>query len=119
MASREHAAIPTFYRIVPGPDASQDDFLSHKAKGLPAGQRAKSEGWWEGISAYDSLPAALFWAAERRYSQGRFIAAIVISDDSTIRYRQTTGAMEHYTLWGEPEAFMRCVQWVQSAAELS
>ncbi len=113
--SKEHSAIPKFYRIVPYSEVTADDFLSHQAKGLPAGRKAREERWWEGVSAYDSLQAACRLAVERNYRHGRFIAELLVEETSTITFRHTTSVAEHYTLWGNPADLLRCVQWVQDA----
>jgi hypothetical protein len=113
--SKERGAIPKFYRIVPYSEVTADDFLSHQAKGLPAGRKAREEGWWVGVSAYDSLLVACRLAVDRNYRHGRFIAELLVEETSTITFKQTTSVAEHYTLWGTPADLLRCVQWVQAA----
>ena len=60
-----------------------------------------------GLSVYSSLERARLTAAKYPV-RGRFIATVLVDDESPISVRKTLGA-EHYSLSGEPAYFLAAV----------
>jgi hypothetical protein len=103
----------TFYRIVSANPPVRADFTSNEAKGRPlTSPTPERRELWRGLSAYSSLERARAIAAKYPV-HGRFVAKLVLEDDSAITVMKTLGA-EHYTLWGEPEWFLKAVVSITS-----
>lgn len=95
-----------FYRIAKTDPPTVVDFLSNKALGRRR-RRNESEDEWAGLSLYDTEEGARVTA--RRYPQiGSFLAVVRVTEGTPFRIAQTFHA-GHYTLWGEPEDFLRAV----------
>lgn len=99
----------SFYRIVRTNPASEDDFLSDKARGLPPrNDEPLTLHVWDGISVYRTLAQAQGKARDYPFL-GRFIAELNIDVDSPdIRIEKTYGR-GHHTLWGAPAVLLRAV----------
>jgi len=101
------------YRIVKANPPSVRDFWSQVAK-----QRSPMrplpphlERLWDGISVYDSEERART-QARRHPRLGRFIAALLIPERSSLRWEQTTNDPEHFTIWGDPTDILACLALV-------
>lgn len=105
----EHTGVYVLYRIVKTDPPTLTSFLSHAARGrpFPVGAMREMESLWDGLSMYDARGAARF-TAQKRPLLGKFIAMLNIPA-SAFRIEKTTSHPRHYTVWGEPEALLRCV----------
>ncbi|MGH2583601.1 MAG: hypothetical protein ACRDJE_01660 [Dehalococcoidia bacterium] len=99
----------TFYRIIKAEEATMEDFLSHKARGIPLRKdTSELRRSWEGVSVYDTLDTAR--EIVRRFPRiGRFIAVLEIAEGDLVRYEQTGDDPNHYDLWGDPRDMLRAV----------
>jgi len=86
---------------------TEDDFLSHRARGLP--RRGATIERWEGVSTFDDPAIAASMA--RRYGHGAYLARLTLSPDGPVRWAQT-GGPSYYTLWGLPSEMLACVMEV-------
>lgn len=90
------------YRIVRGPEVSEDDFKPAKELGKPLLDPALERQWAEGLSVYDTFERAATRARRYRYKLGRFVVAILLPVGATIEVEQTGNDPRHYTLFGDP-----------------
>jgi hypothetical protein len=64
----------------------------------------------EGVSVNATLQQARKRARQVPSLRGkRFIAVLVIPDDSPITFERTGRSPGHFTLWGDPDELLRCV----------
>jgi hypothetical protein len=100
--------IPTrvVYRIVHTEPPTEADFLSRKALGNSAPRDVRL---WDGISVYDRVEAAQR-QADRFPHLGRFIAALRLPEDGSIRVEKTLSNRNHYTLWGDAVSMLARVE---------
>lgn len=105
----DHEAVYVLYRIVKTNPPTRMSFLSHAARGrpIPEGSLHEMESLWHGLSMYDAQGAARFTAQKRPYL-GKFIAMLNIPA-AGFRIEKTTQHPRHYTVWGDPDALLRCV----------
>ena len=98
-----------YFRIIAVELPNREDFLSDKAKGQPPRNADDAEllRLWDGISVFATFQQARNKA--NRYDLGRFIAEVLIPENSPIRVERTTRSPGHHTLWSEPDAVLRCV----------
>ena len=107
--------MPTFYRVVLTNPPTEEDFRSHKERGI-ALRRDTPElrRSWEGVSVYDTEEKAR--EVMQRFPRiGTFIAELSIEESGPVRFEQTTDDPNHYDLWGEPQVMMAAVVRVWSA----
>ena len=105
--------LPVFYRVIVGEVPTVADFLSHLAKGRTLrNPTPENRRMWAGVSVYDSTEAART-AAHEFPRLGRFIAAVLIEDDSAIRWERTGATPGHHTLWGDPAMMLATVVRVE------
>lgn len=107
-----------FYRIVIGPTASRDDFLSHQTLDRPL-RRATPEvlRTYDGISVFETLMQARE-VANRFRALGDHIAEMTIPDETPIRVERTFPDQSgHHTLWGDPDDMLNCVTRIYTLAE--
>jgi len=71
----------SFFRVVSSNPPTLDDFLSHRARGIPL-RNPDEEDMWEGVSVQATEPQARRRA--RLPGFGRYIAELVIPEDGTI-----------------------------------
>ena len=64
---------------------------------------------------YDALGTAPY-TARRRPFLGLYIALLDLSADN-FRIEKTTRNPRHYTVWGEPDALLRCVIMLTQAGD--
>lgn len=95
---------PVVWRTTRTDPPTEDDFLSHRARGLP--RRGATIERWEGVSTFDDPAIAASMA--RRYGHGAYLARLTLSPDGPVRWEQT-GGPGHYTLWGLPSEILACV----------
>ncbi len=69
---------------------------------------------WDGISIYDSRERAR-WRGARMTPPRRWIAVLLIPDDSLIMVEKTLRDPAHFTAWATPEQFIDCVLFIVSA----
>ncbi len=94
-----------FYRIVKTDPPTAEDFTSDAAKGKPFAHPDPSRRrLWDGLSFY-ATEAQAHRNARRYRTHGRFVAAVRVEEGDAIRAERTLGP-GHYTLWGEPTAFL-------------
>ena len=98
-----------FYRIIRANLATERDFLSDKARGLPPrNDEPLTLHVWDGISVYRTLAQAQRKARDYPFL-GRFIAELDIDLDTPgLRVEKTYGR-GHHTLWGDPVTLLRFV----------
>ena len=101
-----HRSQRSFYRVVRTDPPTREDFLSHEALGIPPRNPDDVE-LWRGVSVQSTEQQARQRA--RLPGFGRFIAELVIADDSGIIWRRTGRQAGHHTLWGDPDAMLACV----------
>lgn len=105
----------TFFRIVKAAQASELDFLSDKAKGLPPrNTEPLTLHVWDGISVYRTFGQARRKALDYPFL-GSFIAELSIGTNIDIRAEKTFGR-GHHTLWGAPDLILTCVVRVTSVS---
>jgi hypothetical protein len=98
----------TFFRIARTDPATELDFLSDKARGLPPRNNEPLTLYvWDGISVYRTFAQASRKARDYPFL-GSYIAELHISSDIDIRVEKTFGR-GHYTLWGAPDLVLACV----------
>lgn len=117
------------YRTVHRDPPNQDDFRSGKELGVSKPSKRK-ERFWLGFSAYDSFERANATAIAYPH-QGRFIAEFIVPDASVVTLSEETFTLPpagrititrsfaegHWTVWGEPELFVRLVTRVVPVRE--
>jgi hypothetical protein len=105
----------SFFRIVRMAQASEHDFLSDKAKGLPPrNNEPLTLHVWDGISVYRTFGQARRKALDYPFL-GNFIAELRIDRDVDIQVEKTFGR-GHHTLWGAPGILLTCVVRVTSVS---
>jgi len=99
-----------YFRIAKSDPPTVDDFVSNAAQGkrIPAHLPPDLHWLWGGISVYSSLDFAVRTAA-RSPRLGRFLATLDFDLSASVRWKQTTPNIWHYTVWGEPEELLKCV----------
>jgi hypothetical protein len=99
----------TFYRITAQRRVTLADFLSNRAKRLPPrGIELEDPDIRGGISVYARRREAKDRA--RRFGLGAYIATLEIPAGTPITGRRTgRRRTSHWTLWGSPDEFLRCV----------
>jgi hypothetical protein len=103
--------VPRFYRIVKANPPTQRDFLSYRAQGKTPPDDPELARRWEGLSAYESLRLA-YRRARNRPQLGRFVAVLDVREGGPLRYERTGEGAGHWTLWGDPDAALACVESV-------
>jgi hypothetical protein len=101
--------MPTFYRVVKSDPPTEEDFRSHKARGIPLRRDTPElRRSWEGVSVYDAEEKAR--EAIARFPRiGQFIAEVRIAEGGPVTFEQTTDDPHHYDLWGEPGDMLTAV----------
>src|SRR5689334_4842696 len=99
----------SFYRIVRTNPATEADFLSDKARGLPPrNDDPLTLHVWDGISVYQTLAQAQRKARDYPFL-GSYIAELSLDIDvPPVRIEKTFGR-GHHTVWGPPAALLRAV----------
>jgi hypothetical protein len=95
------------YRVVRTNPPTAADFESDRARGRQPADPAMG-ALWDGFSAFDTEDRA------RRKAQdfpvlGGWIAELELREGGPIRWKRTTKARGHYTVWGRPATVCRCV----------
>lgn len=73
----------------------------------------------EGVSVMATLQQARRRARQVPSLRGkRFVAELVITDDSPIAWERTTKTPGHYTLWGDADVMLGCVVSVSPVEEV-
>jgi hypothetical protein len=92
----------SFFRIAKSIPATDDDFTSQKAKGIPmARPDPEVELLWDGISVYATEAQARKQARAKPWL-GKYIAEIVVIEGDPITFRRSGSGAGHHTLWGDP-----------------
>jgi hypothetical protein len=99
----------SFYRIVRTNPATEADFLSDKARGLPPrNDEPLTLHVWDGISVYQTLAQARRKARDYPFLSA-FIAELSLDIDvPPVRIEKTFGR-GHYTIWGAPAVLIRAL----------
>lgn len=106
-----------FHRIVKSNPPTARDFAVAIDRGLAARLAPEIRRLQTGVSAYRTLRQAA--AKARRYQGlGSFVAIVDVPAGSTVRFERTTQQRGHFTLWGEPDALLRCVVAVVPISEV-
>lgn len=92
----------TYYRIVRGPDVSENDFKSAKDLGKPLRKAGFARQWAEGVSVSDTFEHAIAQARQYRYRLGRYVATVRLPVEAGIEVEQTGNDPHHYTVYGTP-----------------
>jgi hypothetical protein len=59
--------------------------------------------WSEGVSVFDDRDALIEVMRDTAFQRGRFIATLVIPDESDVEIRKTFRNPHHYTIYARPE----------------
>ena len=103
----------TFFRIVRTSPASELDFSSDKARGIPPrNSEPLTLHVWDGISVYRTFGQAARKARDYPFL-GSFIAELRIDDGIDARVEKTFGR-GHHTVWGVPSVLLACVVRIHS-----
>lgn len=101
----------TLYHTIQEETPKADDFFSNVQKGRPLPRNPDKQRLARGISCWETLTQAREMA--RRFpSQGKFVAEIVLDEQTSLQYERTTASEGHWTVWGTPDAFMQSVRAV-------
>lgn len=104
-----------FFRIVRTDPATESDFLSDKARGVPPrNDEPLTLHVWDGISVYRTLAQARRKARDYPFL-GSFIAELNIDVDIPLIRVEKTFGRGHFTLWGPPVVLLRAVVTIVSA----
>jgi hypothetical protein len=104
--------MPTFYRITRTDPPTLWDFRSAKDRGRREPESAEERRLWDGISVY-ATEAQARRKARSLPLLGRFIAAVVLSEDDSVRVERTLSTAGHHTLWGDAALLLERVEsWV-------
>jgi hypothetical protein len=102
----------SFYRIAtafPPPEADYRS-ASEKRNGAPPPRTLPFElhaSWYDGLSCYDTLEAAIRQATDTRGRLGRLIVRYDIPEDAGVTWSQTTRDQNHYDLFGDRQELRR------------
>ena len=96
------------FRGIQGPEATPEDFLSNKRKGLkPRGLERDNPREHDAVSHWDTLEKMR--AVCREFPKiGSYIAELHIPEDGPIEAKQEHDP-GHWNAWGDPEAFLKYV----------
>ena len=103
------------FRGIQGPEATPEDFLSNRAKGLkPRGLERDNPREHEAVSHWDTLEKmrAVCLAFPK---VGSYIAELHIPEDGPIEAKAEHDP-GHWNAWGKPEAFLQCIVAVHPVA---
>jgi hypothetical protein len=89
-----------FYRIIRGPEATVQDFLSDRARGQPEPADPAYRELWDGLSVFATETQARNKAQD--WEIGDHLALLEIPDDAPVRWKRTLKSRGHHTLWGDP-----------------
>jgi hypothetical protein len=99
----------TFYRVVKSNPPTEDDFLSHRARGVRLRRDTpENRRLWEGVSVTNTSETSRR-LAERFPTMGHFVAVIELPEHASVIFEQTTDVPSHYTLWGTPRDMLDLV----------
>jgi len=108
--------LKTLYHTIRDETPTPNDFLSNVEKGRPLPRDPYRQRLAQGISCWGTLAQAREMA-QRFPSQGRFIAEIVLEEQTSLQYERTTASEGHWTVWGESDVLIRCIQAVYPVEE--
>jgi hypothetical protein len=92
--------VPTIlYRIIQDAVATLDDFRTLRQLGKPLFDESLRREWAEGVSVYNNEEFAVERARRNRTGLGRFVVPMMLPDDGTIEFAQTTRDRRHYTIY--------------------
>jgi hypothetical protein len=102
------------YRVVQSIPPTLDDFESDRKRGRPTPVDPTMRPLVDGFSAFNSEARARS-KAQTYLGPGSYIAELEIPEGSAIRFRRTTRARGHYTVWGKPAEITQRVVGVVDA----
>jgi hypothetical protein len=105
---RGRPVVGGFYRVTRARRATRADFTSNRARGLrPRGPELRDPELHDGLSLYRD-PRDAHATAQDFPRLGRYVQQVDVPLPSGITGRQTPGRYpSHWTLWGEPDEFLR------------
>ncbi|MDQ2784540.1 MAG: hypothetical protein M3Y58_06005 [Chloroflexota bacterium] len=87
-----------------------DEFLSRAARGLPVSSDPVAQRWATGVSMNATPDQVRATAARFTRTRWRFIATLNLpTDGQRIQIQRTSGAMGHFTIWGDPDDLRRYI----------
>jgi hypothetical protein len=103
------------YRIVKTDPPTLQDFLSHRALGIPLRHpTSRALRLWDGVSVHRTREqAAALTAVSPRL--GQYIAELRVTDGVGVRYELDNGKNGHCTVWAEPDVLLGLVVAVTPA----
>lgn len=105
-----------YYRIIRNAVPSVDDFRTMKEEGQPLLNPKYRREWEEGVSVYSDLGYALRRARNNETDLGRYVATVIVTDDSGIEVKQTFRP-PHHTIYAKGQTVLDLVHGDSVAAD--
>lgn len=99
-----------FFRIVRGHEPTLGDFMSLRALGRRLTNPALEREWADGVSVYDNFDRACQISRKFAFRLGSYIVRVVLPDESTVEFKQTSADTHHYTIFAKPEKILALVK---------
>lgn len=96
-----------FYRVIWGPQAAVEHFLSAKAKNEPPPADPALLSLYDGLSMYNTEQQARNKALD--LNLGDHIAVVELPDNAPVRWERTLSSRGHHTVWGDAAYLHGCV----------
>jgi hypothetical protein len=103
------------YRIIAGPAADRDDFLSDRERGLPP--RRDHPEFWEGVSFWNTFRQARRKALDLPLL-GTHVAEVVVEARRVRIDRTLPSSPGHHTVWGDPDYLLSRVTRVTRVSRI-
>ena len=97
-----------FYRILRSERPTLDDFKSARELGKPPVRRYLRE-WAESISVHDDLDHSKAHARDNRLRLGRSVVRLIVPEDGTVEFAQTTRDPHHFSIYASAEVILSFV----------
>jgi hypothetical protein len=98
-----------FYRIIQGPEPTIFDFWSNKELGKLLHNESLRREWESAFSVFDEFDYAI--ANALKYPNlGTHIARVVVPDDGSVEYAQTTKRRQHFSIYVSAEIGLKLVE---------
>jgi hypothetical protein len=98
-----------FYRIIQGPEPVLEDFKSNMELGKPMPHESLRREWDSAFSVFDELDYAIANAVKFP-KLGNFIAKVVVPEDGSVEFAQTTRRRHHFSIYLPAEEGLKLVE---------
>lgn len=105
-----------YYRIVRYAVPTVDDFRTMQEEGQPLLNLRYRREWEEGVSVYSNLAYALRRARNNQTDLGRYVATLVVPENSGFEIRQTF-KFPHHTIYAKGQTVLNLVRGDTVAAD--